>query len=145
MAYAEWFVTTACATTSVTMFGTLGPWIELPDAFPPILWLNTSSTTTRDLNVGLWIMACTTVAADQDVLPYVRITQCLVLNFEPGTRWFMLDNAGVGDLGYRTAGSATSSAIGRGLPITSAGVLSPRLWKLYYRAVGEGPDPARMI
>jgi hypothetical protein len=138
MAYAEFFVTTACATTSVTMFGTLGPWIELPDAFHPIMWLNTSSTTTRDLNEGLWIMGATTPLNDPcTATPYVRIYQVQVQNFEPGTRWFLPAN-----IGTKTTPGPT---LCRGMNMNGAPLVGGRQWKLYYRAVGEGPDPRRMV
>lgn len=146
MAYAEFFVTTAQATTSVTMFGTYGPWIELPDAFPPILWLCTASTSSNvagspGLNEGLWIQCMTTACpvGNEDATARaqrmnVRYT---VLNFEPGTRWFMLTNS----IGANAGKNCT--AIGDGIYEATA-TTGPYVFRLYYRAVGEGPDPRRM-
>lgn len=136
MAYAEFFVTTACATTSVTMFGVLGPWIELPDAFAPILWIDTTSPATAPCS-GLWIQSGTTANTGiATVMPIVMNYQVQVMNYEPGTKWFLPS-----DIGTKTVGSA----LGMGLNENATIGTGPRQWKLYYRAVGEGPDPNRMI
>lgn len=141
MAYAEFFMTTACATTSLTMFGTYGPWMELPDAFPPILWIDTSSTTQRVLNSGLWITGGTSIggggagAASANCPMYLNFHVKLD-NYEPGTRWFMPS-----DCFTRTA----DSGLGIGIRNTETATGGIRAWKLYYRAVGEGPDPVRMV
>lgn len=138
MAYAEFYVTTACATTSVTMFGVLGPWVELPDVFPPILWIDTTSPASA-ICEGLWIQCGTSLSGT----PIADGTGVMnhhvqVMNYEPGTKWFL-----VPDIGARTAGNAVG--LGIGLNSQALIALGPRQWKLYYRAVGEGPDPNRMI
>ena len=133
MAYAEWYVTTTCATTSVTMFGTLGPWIELPDVFAPILWIDTTSP--AGLSAGLRIVSETTSDvgnATQTVKQIVFEVQ--VSNYEPTTKWFLPS-----DCGTKTAGGA----LGQG-PLENTAV-GARLWKLWYRSVGDGPDPNRML
>lgn len=145
MAYAEFFVTTASATTSVTMFGTYGPWIELPDAFPPILWIDTSSTTTRTPeNVALWILGGTSVSMHGTAWqkPLFINHKVQVQNYEPGTRWLLPADCGSFALGSGNlgVGEACLSNTGVSPPVTGA-----RRWKLYYRAVGEGPDPRRMV
>jgi len=44
MAFAQYYEsTTNNLTTTVTMFGLAGTWKELPDSFPPILWIDTTS------------------------------------------------------------------------------------------------------
>lgn len=131
MAFAQFYQSTATGTTSVTMFGTLGPWIEMPDYFPPILWIQTSSTLNQQPNNGLQVIVGS--SAGTDGLPGQILVKVTVANYEPGTKWFLPTDDGV-----RTSGGLSQFGAYSRLP-------SQVKLELYYRAVGEGPDPARMI
>ena len=119
----------------MTMFGVYGPWMELPDVFAPILWIDTTSSSAIGLQNGLKIVSATTIGGADTSAVLQTIWEVQVDNYEPGTKWFLPD-----DCGSKTAGSA----LGMGLPINGGRGVGPRLWKLFYRSVGEGPDPNRM-
>lgn len=122
MAFAYLFESTNRGTTSVTMFGTLGPWIELPHNFPPILWIDTTSP--AGLDEGLYAWGYSTSPSLPETVLHVQVA-----NYEPGTKWFLPN-----DLGLVTAGGAIGF---------SGEVI--RKMVLYYRSVSEGPDPNRML
>jgi hypothetical protein len=121
MAAISLFGSTARGTTSVTLFGTLGPWTELPDEAPPILWIDTTSPAGQ--NQGLYAWGHSTSPSLPETVVHVQVA-----NYEPGTKWFLPT-----DIGLFTAGGAIGF---------SGEVI--RKYALYYRSVGEGPDPNRM-
>jgi hypothetical protein len=135
MAFAQFFVATSNATTtSVTMFGVAGNWKELPDNFPPILWIEVNSTTANlAYNNGLYVEGLSSTGNAQPVRCRVQ-----VLSYEPGTKWFRTS--------FRTD-TDLIPMVGAVCPDTTPDYLLADLRRvtLFYRAIGEGPDPARMV
>jgi hypothetical protein len=105
------------------MFGVYGPWIELPNGFPPILWID--STSPAGLNEGLYAWGFSTSPSLPETTLHLQVA-----NYEPGTKWFLTN-----DIGLLTLGG--EAPLGLGGEVI-------RKMALYYRAVGEGPDPNRM-
>jgi hypothetical protein len=122
MAFYHFFGSSNRTTTSLTMFGVLGPWQELPDGALPILWIDTTSP--AGANQGLYMIGYSTSPS----LP-PTIVRLQVANYEPGTRWFLTN-----DVGAFTSGGAM------GLQ----GDVQHDV-RLYYRSLSEGPDPNRMV
>jgi hypothetical protein len=108
--YAEWDITTLVA---YTVFGVAQFWMQLPESFPPIGFLLTTTGGTFD-NEGLYIELYTTlpIAGTIACTPYYPQK---VVAYMKGTRWFYTDAA----LGTGAIGSPTKA-------------------HLYYRAVQEG-------
>jgi len=123
MAFAHFFGSTNRTTTSLTMFGVLGPWAELPDGFPPILWIDTTSPAA--CNQGLYMTGWSSSPSVGMTLYHPQ-----VVNYEPGTRWFLVNDTGVW----------TSGNSGVGLSADTVHDV-----RLYYRSIAEGPDPNKMV
>ena len=112
MAFADFPLPNAYTTTQ-TLFGGAYQWMKLPQAFPPIQYISTSSIAfpaTGDFE-GVLFCADTTSAG---------VTVAQVGGYIKGDKWFYLSGAGH-------------------LPIPLAGIHASRV-RLYYRAVGEGVE-----
>jgi hypothetical protein len=91
MAYAEWYATTIASTTK---FGTAGYWQELPDAFPPIIYIKSDTTATNTSNDGLYLETHSTTIK--------LVTPMKVDEFVTHDKWFRQDTAGSGSHGPKT-------------------------------------------
>jgi hypothetical protein len=88
MTFARFFVTTNNALfTTTTKFGVAGHWMELPDCFPPIMYVQGDSA--GGINQGLYWLGHATTA----VMSKTR--RLKVLTYEPATKWFRT-TAGIG-------------------------------------------------
>jgi hypothetical protein len=133
MAYAKWFVTTVA---SQTKFGVAGYWVEMPDAFKPIIYIKSDTTPVASDNDGCYFEYCdyTTVG------PYWYRT---ILNTTINTTWCTTYLVGCGccyctpqkvdafvthDKWFRLDGSGVSSGGQR---------RTKKVLKLYYRDITE--------
>jgi hypothetical protein len=133
MAYAEWYVTTV---SSQTKFGVAGYWVELPDAFPPIIYIKSDTTPGASDNDGCYFEYCqyttmgpywykdwtTTTGGTTWCSTYKVGCGCCYLTpqkvdaFITHDKWFRIDGDGVSDGGETR---------------------TKKLLKLYYRDITE--------
>jgi hypothetical protein len=124
-------------TTATTLFGTSGYWRELPDAFPPILWIDTSTpgTFAANGNQGCYVIGATTNVTQTGAANSITL-KAQVAGYKVGTRWFRT-TTNVSDDTFALAVHPTIGSAGAGLYENSAGHYECRL---YYRAINEGPN-----
>ena len=120
--YAEWNIGTTGVTT-VTKFGVAGGyWAKIPDAFPPIQHIDTSSIaipTNGDVH-GCIITSVDTTTTDTGTV--VRMAPARVAEYITGDKWFRFANQPAAATGAVTAGRQHTTV------------------RLYYRDVTEvGP------
>jgi len=136
MAFAKWYITTV---SSQTKFGVAGYWVELPDAFSPIIYIKSDTTPVAADNDGCYYEYCqyTTIGpywyygGQSATTSPSGTTWCTTYKVGCGCcsvvpqkvdafithdKWFRIDSADVDDCGERR---------------------TKKLLKLYYRDIPE--------
>ena len=141
MTLAIWDITTITSVAANTHFGVIGRWEEIPDMYPPIGFMFTSTTPAaraQRSSYGLFLeFECSTsntVAAAAPGSGMVKHVPIRVLSYQKGTRWFRIQAPLYDDV------YVGASAIGE---MKSNCANATKRLVLYYRAQDEtGEVPA---
>jgi hypothetical protein len=92
MAFAEFIITTV---PTATVYGAAQFWVELPESFPPIGHIVTTTPAAVTVNEGVFIETATTIPITTGISTPLGTFRAMVkcAGYVKGTRWLYFDEA----------------------------------------------------